>query len=187
MSRWRQSNVNESLLEDFAAKGFLPPEEVAGWRAPPPEHEEPHPEPYEVVSFLAFHEQGLGYPAHWFLQGLLHELRLELQHLNPNGVLHIAGFVILCEAFLGIEPHVGLFWAFFYGKTSPAKGETSSAAPVGSFGLQRRPRHDDVYLEYTPADTNKGWHIDWFYIRNPPEAPFPEFHGERSVRDLSWT
>ncbi|RLM73906.1 hypothetical protein C2845_PM15G04270 [Panicum miliaceum] len=79
------------------------------------------------------------------------------------------------------------FRAFFYGKTSPAKGESSSAAPVGGFGLQRRPRHDDVYPEYTPADTNNGWHGDWFYIRNPPEAPFPEFHGERPVRDLSWT
>ncbi|RLM70193.1 putative gypsy-type retrotransposon [Panicum miliaceum] len=61
---------------------------------------------------------------------------------------------------------------------SPASGETSSAAPVGGFGLQRRHHRDDVYLEYTPADTNKG---------NPLEAPFPEFHGERPVRDLSWT
>ncbi|RLN22071.1 hypothetical protein C2845_PM07G23000 [Panicum miliaceum] len=99
MSYWRQSNVDEMLLEDFAAKGFFPPKEVAGWRAPPPEHEEPHPEPHEV----------------------------------------------------------------------------------------RRPRHDDVYPEYTPAESNKGWHGDLFYIRNPPEAPFPEFHGGRPVRDLSWT
>ncbi|RLN28108.1 hypothetical protein C2845_PM05G19450 [Panicum miliaceum] len=102
-------------------------------------------------------------------------------------VLHIAGFITLCEAFLRIEPHVGLFRSFFYGKISPAKGETSSAAPVGGCGLQRRPRHDDVYPEYTPAESNKGWHGDWFYIRNPPEAPFPEFHGGRSVLDLSWT
>ncbi|RLM73186.1 hypothetical protein C2845_PM15G03610 [Panicum miliaceum] len=61
MSHWHQSNVNESHLEDFMAKGFLPPKEVAGCRARPPEHEKPHPEPYEVVSFLAFHERGLGY------------------------------------------------------------------------------------------------------------------------------
>ncbi|RLM69727.1 orf3 [Panicum miliaceum] len=176
MSHWHQSNVIESLLEDSAAKGFLPPKEVARWRAPPPEHEEPHPEPHEVVSFLAFHERGLGYLAHRFLRGLLHEWRLELQHLNLNGVLHIAGFDNLCEAFLGIEPHI-----------LSAKGETSSATPVGGFGLQRRPRHDDVYPEYTPAKSNKGWHGDWFYIRNPPEASFPEFHGGRPMRDLSWT
>ena len=43
---------------------------------------------------------GLGYPVHWFLRGLLNECGLELQHLNPTGVLHITGFVIVCEAFL---------------------------------------------------------------------------------------
>ncbi|RLM74422.1 hypothetical protein C2845_PM15G03530 [Panicum miliaceum] len=187
MTHWHQSNVNELLLEDFAAKGFLPPKEAAGWRAPPPEHKEPHPEPHEVVSFLAFHERLLGYYAHWFLRVLLHEWRLELQHLNPNEVLHIAGFVTLCEAFLGNEPHVGLFRAFFYGKISPAKGATSSATPVGGFSLQRRPHHDDVYPEYTTAESNKGWHGDRFYIRNPSEASFPDFHGEWQVRDLSWT
>ena len=63
-----------------------------------------------MVSFLAFHERGLGYPAHWFLRGLLNEWGLELQHLNPTGVLYIAGFVIVCEAFLRIEPNKDLFW-----------------------------------------------------------------------------
>ncbi|RLN34268.1 hypothetical protein C2845_PM03G29740 [Panicum miliaceum] len=37
------------------------------------------------------------------------------------------------------------------------------------------------------GESNKGWHGDWFYIRNPLEAPFPEFHGGWPVRDLSWT
>ena len=50
-----------------------------------------------MVSFLTFHERGLGYPAHWFLRGLLNEWGLELQHLNPAGVLHIAGFITVCE------------------------------------------------------------------------------------------
>ena len=33
----------------------------------------PRPCADEVVSFLAFHERGLRYPAHWFLRGLLNE------------------------------------------------------------------------------------------------------------------
>ena len=50
---------------------------------------------------------------HWFLRGLLNEWGLELQHLNPMGVLHIAGFVTVCEAFLGMEPHADFFrWLF---------------------------------------------------------------------------
>jgi hypothetical protein len=67
------------------------------------------PEPSEIVSFLAFHERALGYPAHPFLLGLLNEWEVELQHLNQNGVLHIAGFVTLYEGFVGIDPHANLF------------------------------------------------------------------------------
>ena len=100
--------MRESVLAAFAKKGFLPLKEVAHWRAP---RREDFLQPWasEGVSFLAFHERGLGYPAHWFLRGLLNEWGLELQHLNLTGVLHIAGFVIVCEAFLGMEPHAGLF------------------------------------------------------------------------------
>ena len=53
--------VRESMLEAVAVKGFLPPKEVAHWRAP--EREEfLQPQPDEVVSFVTFHECGLGYP-----------------------------------------------------------------------------------------------------------------------------
>ena len=69
-----------------------------------------------MVSFLTFHERGLGYPAHGFLRGLLNEWGLELQHLNPTGVLHIAGFVTDCEAFLGMEPHMDFFRWIFTGR-----------------------------------------------------------------------
>ena len=90
-------------------KGMLPPKEEAHWRAPPWEHDEPHPEPNEVVTFLMFYECGLGHPAHRFLLGLLNEWKVELQHLNPNRVPHIAGFITLCEAFLGIDSEVNMF------------------------------------------------------------------------------
>ena len=45
----------------------------------------PQPRLGEVVSFLAFHEHGLGYPVHWLVCGLLNEWSLELQHFNPMG------------------------------------------------------------------------------------------------------
>ena len=100
--------MRESVLKSFVAKGFLPPKEVVHWTVPGRE-EFPQPRPNEVVSFVTFHECGLGYPAHWFLCGLLNEWGLELQHLNLTGVLHIAGFVTVCEAFLEMEPHVDFF------------------------------------------------------------------------------
>ena len=125
--------MRESVLEAFTVKGFLPPKEVAHWRAPRRE-EFPQPQPDEVVSFLTFHERGLGYPAHWFLRGLLNEWGLELQHLNPTRVLNIAGFVAVCEAFLGMEPHADFFRRMFSGRALTV-GNPAEIAPVGGFAL----------------------------------------------------
>ena len=69
--------MRELVLKSFIAKGFLPPKEVVHWRILGRE-ESAQPRPNEVVSFLTFHERGLGYPAHWFLRGLLNEWGLEL-------------------------------------------------------------------------------------------------------------
>ena len=77
MLDWRSSTVRESVLKAFAVKGFLPLKEVAHWRAPVGE-DFLQPPADEVISFLAFHECGLDYPAHWFLRGLLNEWGLVL-------------------------------------------------------------------------------------------------------------
>ena len=57
--------------------------------------------------------KGLGSPIHPFLRGLLEFYGLQLDHLTPASVLHIAGFVALCELFLGIEAHFGLWKELF--------------------------------------------------------------------------
>ena len=46
---------------------------------------------------------------HYFLSGLLNEWGLELQHLDPTGVLHITDFITVYDAFLRMEPHVFVF------------------------------------------------------------------------------
>jgi hypothetical protein len=58
---------------DIAAKGLLPPKAMAHCRAPPVEHEELQLKAGEIMSFVAFHERSLGYPAHPFLLNLLNE------------------------------------------------------------------------------------------------------------------
>jgi len=50
------------------------------------------------------------------------------------GVLHITGFVTVYEAFLGMEPHVDLFWLFFSRRAMTA-GNLAETAPVGGFAL----------------------------------------------------
>jgi hypothetical protein len=52
-------------------------------------------------------------PSHKFLRLLLQFYGLELQHLTPLGILHMAAFVTLYEAYMGIEPHFNL-WNYFF-------------------------------------------------------------------------
>jgi hypothetical protein len=66
-----------------------------------------------VVSFTAFYERGFVVPSHQFLRLLLWYYRLELYHLTPSGILHIAAFITLCEAYLGIDPNHDL-WMYFF-------------------------------------------------------------------------
>jgi hypothetical protein len=62
-----------------------------------------------VVSFVAFYKRGFGTPSHRFLHSLLRYYSLELHHLTPSWILHIAAFMTLCEAYLGIDPEFGLW------------------------------------------------------------------------------
>ena len=85
---------------------------VEEWLLPGDEDSPSLPDSY-VVSFAHFHEHRLTTPTHKFLQGLLHYDKIELQHLNPNGIQHMAAFVALCKGFLGISPHFDLWRHFF--------------------------------------------------------------------------
>ena len=67
----------------------------------------------EIFLFKAFVERGLAIPACYFLRGLLFFWGIQLHHLTPDSILHIAIFVLLCEAFLGIHPHFELFKSLF--------------------------------------------------------------------------
>ncbi|KAK1618776.1 hypothetical protein QYE76_024293 [Lolium multiflorum] len=66
--------------------------------------------------FMSFLYRGLSLPAHEFLWRLLHTYEIQLWQLTPNSILHLAIFITLCEAFLGIEPHFGLWKKIFFVK-----------------------------------------------------------------------
>jgi hypothetical protein len=38
---------------------------------------------------------------------------VQLHRLTPNSIVHITGFITLCESFLGVEPHWTL-WKFLF-------------------------------------------------------------------------
>jgi hypothetical protein len=147
-----------------------------------------------VVSFHIFYTWGLEHPAHPFLLGLLEEWKIGLHHLNPTGMLHIAGFMTVCKAFLGIDPHVDLFREVFVGRLVTLRREAGSSrseatiAPVDGFGLQRKPGKAS-YPRYTPVDNNRGWHDEWLYIWNPSgrEEAISVFTKNAPEKQDSWT
>ncbi|KAK1653474.1 hypothetical protein QYE76_071279 [Lolium multiflorum] len=51
-----------------------------------------------------------------FLRCLLFSYGIQLWQLTPNSILHLAIFISVCEAFLGIDPHWGLLQKIFYVK-----------------------------------------------------------------------
>jgi hypothetical protein len=66
-----------------------------------------------IVACTTFYEQGFGVPSHRFLQSLVRSYGLELHHLTPSGILHMAAFVTLCEAYIQIEHHFNM-WSYFF-------------------------------------------------------------------------
>ena len=101
-------SVTLKRLEQMVAKGILPSRELIKW-CPADGEAVPMPLTGEVVVFTDFFENGFSFPPSSFLRGFLYYYKLELHHLNPNGVLRIASFVTACEAFLGIRPHFALW------------------------------------------------------------------------------
>ena len=100
-------------MEGLVRRGLLRTQTLAEeWLLPGEEDVLSPPDGY-VVSFTHFHERGFMTPIHRFLQGLLHYYKIKLQHLNPNGIQHMAAFIALCKGFLGISPHFNL-WRYFF-------------------------------------------------------------------------
>jgi hypothetical protein len=66
-----------------------------------------------IVVCVAFYERGFGASPYRFLCSLLRSYVLELHHLTPSGILHMAAFVTLCDAYIGIEPALNLRSHFF--------------------------------------------------------------------------
>jgi hypothetical protein len=107
-------------LRRLEAQGYLPASDLTSTRpgltsadgvALAENFPSPHGE--ERVCFVPFVLRGLGFPIHPFLRGLLEFYGIQLHHLTPGSILHISGFVALCEMFLGCEAHVELWRKFF--------------------------------------------------------------------------
>ncbi|XP_066316647.1 uncharacterized protein [Miscanthus floridulus] len=68
-----------------------------------------------VVSFVSFHEHGLGVLTDRFMRALPHYYGVELHNFNPNSIAQVAIFVVVYKGYLGIAPHWELWLHLFRG------------------------------------------------------------------------
>ena len=125
---WDPSDVSVETLQSLIDDGLLRPVTDPNrpeWIAPSGELE-PRPRDGYVVSFVSFHERGLGLPVDRFMQALLHYYGVELHNFNPNSIAQVAIFIAICEGYLGIIPYWELWLHFFRaGLNTKPTGTTS--------------------------------------------------------------
>lgn len=131
--KWNPSTVLEDHLQFLVSLGYLLQPEVAIPHSLVTVKEDesftrvtvPETKPHERVCFIPFVLRGLSFPIHPFFQGLLHFYGLQIHHLSPNSIPHIACYIMVCECFLGVEPHFGLWRKYFEVKRQTNGDETS--------------------------------------------------------------
>ena len=94
----------------------------------------PNPNKEDRECFVSFLLRGLGFPIHPFLRGLLEYYGIQLHNLTPGSILHISGFVALCELFLGCEAHFEVWKKFFC--LVPCHQGGGSIFEVGGVGIK---------------------------------------------------
>ena len=142
------SFVTEEHIKKLRGAGYLATN--IAHRLPAAGQIVPTPEPHERVVFLHHFLRGLGFPLHPFVHGLMFYYGLDFHDLDPNFILNISAFIIVCEAFLHIRPHFGLWLE-------------CGGAMVGKMP-------NVIWLEGSFVETIKGWQSAWFYITEPRDA-----------------
>ena len=119
--KWMVSSVKEKDITQLRAAGYLA--KGIAHRLPSKGQVIPTPKPTERVVFLPHFVCGLGFPLHPFVRGLMYYYGLDFHDLAPNSFLNILAFIVVCEAFLRIPPHFGLWLKTFNVKPKVVSGQ----------------------------------------------------------------
>jgi hypothetical protein len=161
MASFLACSIQESRLLGLEKKGFIPTKEVSGWRLKG-EGEVPHPRDDEMVVLTSFCECSFGLPLHPFVRGILYYYQTKIQNLQLNIILHITCFIMLCEAFMGIDPYWKLWQYFFTTRVTPGHGDQLY---VGSINIQLCSSRKANYFKFLLSSLV--WYEgEWFYARN---------------------
>src|SRR3954466_11502542 len=158
--RWMPSFVTEEDVLMLREAKFLTGEILH--RLPVQGQAIPSPQPGESVVFISHFLRGLGFPTDPFVRGLMFYYGLEFHDLAPESILHISSFIVMCEAFLHVTPHFGLWLKTF--KVEPKTIEGRQAECGGAI-IKRNA--GSTWPEGVLQEEPGLWQQEWFYITSP--------------------
>src|SRR4051812_44615408 len=153
----RGSETREGDLRKLRERGLIPQDKQAV--KIPGDEVTPRPPAGFRVMFVAFVLWGLSLPVHYFLRGLLFFYGIQLHHLSPISILHIACFITFCECWLGIEPHFGLFRKLYSAKRQSG---SDGVYPIGGCIISLRSNF--LFFSFAMSESVQYWWKRWFYI-----------------------
>ncbi|KAK1617222.1 hypothetical protein QYE76_022739 [Lolium multiflorum] len=158
ISGWERSKISAKDQKTLKKLGLLKKQESLKFLG---DESVPHPTIGFRVTFIDFLIRGLSTPIHEFLHGLLYIYGIQLYQLTLNSLLHISIFITLCDCFLGIHPHWGLWKRIFYLRRNSSRNVIYN---VGGVCICVRPDVD--YLDVKFPDSVQGWRKKWLYIQD---------------------
>jgi hypothetical protein len=173
---WDPCNLDEEVFSSLEQEGLIVAKEISKWRVEP-NAATPAPLKKEIMMLKSHIDRGLSLPPSYFLKSILCHYSLQLHHIAPNSLTIIAGFVALCEGFLGIYPYRDLFCLYF--NICHNRDSNGDLRKCGSISFV--PHSGKSYPYIKPHDSAKGWRGSFFYQADeaPPERKF----GLRSFAD----
>ena len=119
--RWMPSSVTEEDVLKLRDARYLTGE--ISHRLPAQGQVIPTPKPGESMVFVPHFLRGLGFPTAPFMRGLMFYYGMEFHDLAPESILKMSSFIVVCEAFLHITPHFGLWLRTFKVESKMIEGQ----------------------------------------------------------------
>ena len=109
---------------------------------------------------------------------------LDFHDLAPDSFLHILAFIVVCEAFLRITPHFGLWLKTFDVKPKMVEGQYAACGGALISKIAGAPWPKGSFPEVSGL-----WQREWFYITAPRSAKWvaaPAFRSGPPPQLMLW-
>ena len=180
--RWVPSSITEEDIKKLRQARYLTTE--ISHRLPTRRQVVPTPEPNESVVFVSHFLRGLGLALDPFVRGLMFYYVLDFHDLAPDSLFHMSSFIVVCEAFLRITPHFGLWLKTFDGKPNMVEGQYAMCRGALISKIADAPWPKGSFPEVSGL-----WQREWFYVTAPRSAKWvaaPAFRSGPPPQLMSW-